>query len=251
MLVFLVGKTQEVEIRVHKVQRGESLEFIASKYGVSVEELQSHNSFLDKYFYVGQTLNVPIKIKPKVEHSYSTSTIASYEERPVAKKKRPSRGWGYASPNVYTPFIPMAGGFGNPLLNPGYALMQAQQQMAPAQQELQERWKYEQQSQQFFQNQQYNAWQVPPGGGVWNSVPVMVETPYVGTISTTGTTENISTPNHSTSSGHSFCSHCANTKKCPHCGGDGRRTDNLFGTGKSATADCGVCGGSGRCPYCK
>lgn len=60
IFVFLVVNAQDAEILVHKVQRGESLDYIATKYGVSLEQLQSHNPFLDKYFYVGQELNVPI-----------------------------------------------------------------------------------------------------------------------------------------------------------------------------------------------
>lgn len=60
--VFLVGIAQEIEMRVHEVQRGESLERIANKYGTSVDELYKHNQFLNTHFYVGQKLNIPITV---------------------------------------------------------------------------------------------------------------------------------------------------------------------------------------------
>lgn len=148
--ISFVCMAQEVEIRVHEVQRGESLEHVAARYGITVEELNSYNLFLDKYFYVGQKLNVPIKIVPKVAPAYSTHN--SYSE-PV-KKKRKGNGLGriignsfaaafgyhpYAQPQMYSPNPSYGGGFGGGsgnmdyLLNPNIALMQAQQQMAQEQ----------------------------------------------------------------------------------------------------------------------
>lgn len=64
-----------------------------------------------------------------------------------------------------------------------------------------------------------------------------------GTTSTSSTT--------SSSSSKSFCRSCSNTKICTQCHGTGKRTDNMFGTGTSATVKCGICGGSGKCPYCQ
>ncbi len=265
--ISFVCMAQEVEIRVHEVQRGESLEHVASMYGVTVGELNSYNLFLDKYFYVGQKLNVPIKIVPKVEPAYSTHS--SYSE-PVKKERKGnglrrflgnvfSAAFGhhpYAQPQMYSPVPSYGGGFGGGsgnmdyLLNPNIALMQAQQQMGLAQQHLQEQWKISQQSQEFFE-QQNNAWQTTPQMGAWNTMPILPETSgFVPSANFENNTSTIHSGNGS-SVGHSFCSHCANTRRCPQCSGDGRRTDNLFGTGKSATANCGVCGGSGKCPYCK
>ena len=265
--ISFVCMAQKVEIRVHEVQRGESLEHVAARYGVTVEELNSYNLFLDKYFYVGQKLNVPIKIVPEVEPTYSTHN--SYSE-PV-KKKRKGNGLGriignsfaaafgyhpYAQPQMYSPNPSCGGGFGggsgkmDHLLNPNAALMHAQQQMAPYQQLMQDNWRIAQQSQEFFE-QQNKAWQTMPQAGAWNTMPILPESS--GFVPSANNENNASTTHsgNSSSVGHAFCSHCANTRKCPSCGGDGRRTDNLFGTGKSTTADCGVCGGSGRCPYCK
>ncbi len=64
-----------------------------------------------------------------------------------------------------------------------------------------------------------------------------------GTTSTSSTTSN--------SSSKSFCRSCSNTRTCTQCHGTGKRTDNMFGTGSDPTVKCGICGGSGRCPYCK
>ena len=239
----LPGIAQEVERRIHEVQRGESLDYIAAKYNVSVDEIQNHNQFLDKYFYVGQKLNVPIKIKPKVERSYSESS--SYRERTMTKKKRTNGGWEY-TPSMYASPFPMSGGFGNPLLDPGYALMQTQQQMSLAQQSLQERWRIEQQSQQFFQNQN-NAWQTMPASGAWNSVPIMVETPaYVPSEPIGGKygSENKINSSSKTSSS-SPCYLCHGIGKCWTCNGNRTYLNPL--TGKYI--DCPNCT-DGLCSHC-
>ena len=146
-------QAQEIEIRVHEVQRGESLEYIASHYGVSQSELETYNPFLDRYFYVGQKLNVPIKVKPPVEQTYSSSDYSDgrYASR---KKKRVRRGggwWGnllqglgtafaygasyYARPMVSPSYPSFSGGSGRMdfLLDPNFAIMQTQQQMAQEQ----------------------------------------------------------------------------------------------------------------------
>ena len=60
-----------------------------------------------------------------------------------------------------------------------------------------------------------------------------------------------STSSSSSSSSSKFCRSCSNTRTCTQCHGTGKRTDNLFGTGSDPTVKCGICGGSGRCPYCK
>lgn len=57
--ISFVCMAQEVEIRVHEVQRGESLEHVAARYGISVEDLLAANVFAN-HFYVGQKLNIPI-----------------------------------------------------------------------------------------------------------------------------------------------------------------------------------------------
>ncbi len=220
--ISFVCMAQEVEVRVHEVQRGESIEYVAARYGVTVEELNSYNLFLDKYFYVGQKLNVPIKVKPKVESSYLENY--SYNEKPKKKKRWTWGGWGRTSFNTYTPVMPMYGGFVPPSLNPGYAMMQAQQQMSLAQQLLQERWRIEQQSQQFFQNQN-NAWQTMPAGGAWNTTPVMVETPAFVPSTTTGGGSATSSTGH----------------QCRVCGGTGQVVDNTYLGNASLTKWCDIC----------
>ena len=60
--MFLWIFAQETESRVHIVQRGESIDRIASKYGTTVEELYRHNQFLNTHFYVGQKINIPAVI---------------------------------------------------------------------------------------------------------------------------------------------------------------------------------------------
>lgn len=49
--ISFVCMAQEVEIRVQEVQRGESLEHVAARYGISVEDLLAANVFAN-HFYV-------------------------------------------------------------------------------------------------------------------------------------------------------------------------------------------------------
>lgn len=45
----------------HTVQRGETIESVANKYGISVRDLQQANPSTKEYFYVGMILNIPRK----------------------------------------------------------------------------------------------------------------------------------------------------------------------------------------------
>ena len=84
--------------------------------------------------------------------------------------------------------------------------------------------------------------------------PTVVDPSYVPSTQydiTTDSSESTSTSSTtSSSSSKRFCTRCSNTKKCPQCRGTGMRTDDMFGTGVSPTVKCGICGGSGKCPYC-
>ena len=154
MLFPFLGKTQEIQIHVHEVQRGESLERIAAKYDVTIDELQSNNIFLDKHFYVGQLLNVPIKVKPQVERSYSNSYSYDYDRvrRENKKQRRKTRAnnflrglasafsmgmTSYSQSLMFSPSYSNLGGgtTGNLdyLLDPNLAIMQTQQRMAQEQ----------------------------------------------------------------------------------------------------------------------
>ena len=59
--LYILGYAQDVNTRTHEVCRGESIEFIATKYGVTVSELEKYNPQINTYFYVGQRINIPVK----------------------------------------------------------------------------------------------------------------------------------------------------------------------------------------------
>lgn len=218
-------KAQEVEIRVHEVQRGESLERIAAHYGVSQEEIKNNNLFLDKYFYVGQKLNIPIKIVPKVEYTYTRSSHSKAKPTPQKKKRSQSGGGWWGMPNMYASPYPMMSGFANPLLDPRVALMQAQQQMAPYQQQMQENWRIAQQSQEFFEQQNKAGERILREGIPWNTAPIMVETPaYIPSETIGGSTGTFS-------KGH----------QCNVCKGSGQVEDNTYLGYASQTKWCDIC----------
>lgn len=64
-LLPLFGRAQSVS--EHTVASGETLLTIASKYGITVSELNSANSGLDQYVYVGMVLKIPTKQSDTVE----------------------------------------------------------------------------------------------------------------------------------------------------------------------------------------
>jgi membrane-bound lytic murein transglycosylase D len=53
-------KSEQMQVFVHEVQRGESLGKIASKYGVTVRDIYESNERLGKFIHPGQELVVPI-----------------------------------------------------------------------------------------------------------------------------------------------------------------------------------------------
>ena len=266
MLIIDIMVCMGQTFRVHQVVRGESLEYIANKYGITTDEIKQHNTLLDKYFYVGQKLNIPIKEPPKIEHTASTYTSSSWKESKPVREKRHNNGWkqfwggvasafvdgaaGYGQPMMYNPYPYQGGGNMDYLLDPNYTLMQMQPQIAQMQARMAEEWKATQESQQYLRSMQ-NKWQsFPQGTGGWNNMPVVSGTPVFipeseSSIGTIGTTSS-----YSNSSSGAVCKTCNGGGKCNSCHGSGIRTDNLFAAGQNPTAKCGVCGGSGICVIC-
>lgn len=77
VLVCMAQTTQK-----HTVQRGETMESIAQKYGVTVSAMKEANPNIGEYFYVGMVLNVPERVMP-VEHVDSPKTDEQYAETSV------------------------------------------------------------------------------------------------------------------------------------------------------------------------
>lgn len=65
LLVASVGISAQ-SVTSHTVQRGESIESIAQKYGISVSDLISANPDAKDYFFVGMKLSIPQKVAPNV-----------------------------------------------------------------------------------------------------------------------------------------------------------------------------------------
>lgn len=61
MMFICVNVSFAQSTTIHNVQRGETLEQIAQKYGVSVEALKQANPNIEDFFYVGLRLNIPEK----------------------------------------------------------------------------------------------------------------------------------------------------------------------------------------------
>lgn len=61
-------------LTIHTVQRGETFELIANKYGVTLEELKEANPD-EEFCYTGMELDIPIKVRPA-----ERNPIASYAD---------------------------------------------------------------------------------------------------------------------------------------------------------------------------
>lgn len=61
LLAFSVFVCMAQTTQKHTVQRGETMESIAQKYGVTVSAMKEANPNIGEYFYVGMVLNVPEK----------------------------------------------------------------------------------------------------------------------------------------------------------------------------------------------
>ena len=88
MVMFLlttIGMAQEVVS--HVVERGETLESIAQKYGVSTAQIREANPDINDFFYVGMKLSIPQPVKTELQKK--TQNYASDSEESVQEKKIP------------------------------------------------------------------------------------------------------------------------------------------------------------------
>ena len=347
-IVLNIGISIAQTTRTHTVQRGESLDFIAKKYNVAVNDIKAINSFQGDFFYVGQILRLPEESHTvSVQNSYSDLDYAQSliyqaakfeseqkysqaqkiykkilkqnnntyihflygrccylsekwkdaikEFELVSKRKDCSeevikstkallvsaqekrdeqlrirrQTWGEIGSMLAVTAMSVTNsalttssstnsfnsntGNLDYLLNPNYAIMQTQQQLAQEQAiqqqlitasikqvEQQEQQEYLQ-AKQFRPNLTIEQFKLEKA----KAYQIMKEAESISETSNHKNTDS------SSSHSHQFCKRCSNTGVCPQCGGDGRLTDTMFGTGKSLTEKCGICGGSGRCPYCK
>lgn len=74
----------------HTVQRGETLESVAQKYGVTVAAMKEANPNIGEYFYVGMVLNVPQASQPMQKSVESTDqpVLLKSEDAPVFEPTR-------------------------------------------------------------------------------------------------------------------------------------------------------------------
>lgn len=74
LIVLMLSVSVFAQAVVHTVQRGETLESIAQKYGVTAQDLLNANPDAKEYLYTGMKISIPTVQK----------TVANNEEKPVA-----------------------------------------------------------------------------------------------------------------------------------------------------------------------
>lgn len=125
-LVFLIFISLDLKSQTtHIIQRGETIELIASRYGISVTSLKEANSLLNEY-YTGLTINIPPKPVPVVNNDYKYNEI---DEVVLPRKKSKwknfwrtlfggmtdavSSNYGYMNSSNYG--VPMTYGYNMPM----------------------------------------------------------------------------------------------------------------------------------------
>ena len=234
-------------VRTHTVGRGETIETIAKRYEVTVEEIYKLNATAKNVYYTGLVLKIPQK-EPKVVVSHSSSPSNNYSSsqsrtNTTSTKKKSSFGSmlgtailgaiaGAAQPQ-YRPSMPGTyTGNMDYLLDPRYAMMQTQQKFDQINYETQQAAK---QAANYINNQL----QTP----MWIPDPSTVPMTYVG-----GTADGIG-ESPSTISGSNTTSKESSTintrRMCSLCNGTGKIVKHLsppmFGT-QDYKVRCNECG---------
>ena len=146
----------------HIIQRGETLELIANRYGVTAKLIKDANPLVDEY-YTGLTLSIPPKPKPVVSSTPTRTEGRVSDERKarkttyVVRSNTHSTGvWG-GSANSYLPTY-------NPYLNNSQVMWQLQHNQLQAAANAFNN-QMMQQAQQSWNNYQVNY------SNLWNSIP--------------------------------------------------------------------------------
>lgn len=66
--------------KMHKIEKGETIESIAQKYGVTVEDIQKANPNAGGYFFAGMSIKIPEKITVTENVETTTATSVLLEE---------------------------------------------------------------------------------------------------------------------------------------------------------------------------
>lgn len=111
--------------REHIVQKGETIESVAKKYGVRVDELEAANPIVIKYFYVSSPLVIPVhvpneeEIRAMEEEKARLIALREQEEAEKAERRaRRNRFWGGLFDAVAEAFV---GKPNQPMVSSAYA----------------------------------------------------------------------------------------------------------------------------------
>lgn len=83
MFIFASATTLAQSEQVHKIEKGETVESIAQKYGVTVDDIKKANPNAGNYFYVGMSLKIPRKVSEEA----TTEGNTAIESTPVLHEK--------------------------------------------------------------------------------------------------------------------------------------------------------------------
>lgn len=268
----------------HIVQRGETLDFLATKFGVSEQDIRDQNEDFDlDILYVGLPLQIPISenidnAEQLITLQSSTNSVLNeannyYELGKYRKaiklyskaiKENPNadlyylRGRSYLSQGKYKSAIKdLESALTDNKLSMAFQsdceLLLADAQ-AKRETQLAER---AEMLGSLFSVAAATTISVLSAKSASNASKSSLSAGGVTVSSSNSPYETSSVSNTSSSASTQpqkdnsiQCPSCNGLKHCSQCRGTGFRTDNMFGTGQDPTHKCGICGGSGVCPKC-
>ena len=113
-LAALTSSAQAQEPRTHVVQRGETLELIASNYGVSESAILEANPMAKEMFFIGMKLTIPVLTStavtrgtPQIVSAAGRSEeTASHKEKVAESDYQTGLSMGGISASYYFPLFP-------------------------------------------------------------------------------------------------------------------------------------------------
>ena len=63
---YVVVATAQDDKTIHIIKRGETIESVANKYGISIDDLIKANPSANDYFYIGMKLTIPDSVEKKM-----------------------------------------------------------------------------------------------------------------------------------------------------------------------------------------
>lgn len=285
IFVFPTNAFAQSDTITHIIERGESIEYLAQKYGVAETDIRSCNGSDFDLFYTGMEIRIPM---PKRSQMAATSPISSYGSYYASKCGQAddllNGGDNKKAIKLYTELIKSYSS-SQPCTEAYYGRALAYYNRGKwknairdfetviddtglsesARSQCKDLLAKARENREAQIEERGQMWAGLIGAAAMTTAAVISAKQQAkaanvngGTYGNRGTfssvdvsstnSESIGSSNRNSSG--KVCRSCKGDGKCIGCHGSGYRTDNQFGTGVDYSHKCGVCGGNGICSVC-